>query len=229
METSVRKFLVGKIALLMFASVFVSGCATTRVGMFTNPPGAQVFAKPVGGRYVSLGETPLTVSADKIEKEYGGSGPVLIEFRKEGFQKSNTLITELSSQDLNITTELVPQVGLEDLQRINAIIETMFECQRLVKVGRYDEAMTRLKQLEKEAPQISITYEMQGGIYYLQKKYPDSLDAYRLSIRYNPRNAEALRMRDMLEKKFGIDRLPTALEPSVLPQVAPPTEGSQGQ
>lgn len=229
MDTSVRTFLVGRVALLMFISMAVSGCATTRVGLFTNPPGAQVFAKPVGGRFIQLGETPLNVTADKIEKEYGGSGPVLIEFRKEGFQKSSTLVTELSSQDLNINTELVPQVGLEDLQRINAIIETMFECQRLVKVGRYDEAMTRLKQLEKEAPQISITYEMQGGIYYLQKKYPDALDAYRLSIRYNPRNAEALRMRDMLENKFGIKRLPAALEPSVLPQVAPPTESSQGQ
>jgi hypothetical protein len=47
---------------------------------------------------------------------------------------------------------------------------------------------------------------MEGGIYYLQRKYPDALDAYRLAVRYNPRNAEAIRMRDMLEKKFGLER-----------------------
>ncbi len=195
------------IALVFVLGGMLSGCATTRLSLFTNPQGAKVYAKPLGtGRFENLGETPLQVTGTDIEKQYAGSGPIIIEFRKEGYQTSSTLVTELSSQDLVINQEMVPQVGLEDLQRINAIIETMFECQRLVKVGRYDEAMTKLKQLEKEAPQISITYEMQGGIYYLLKKYPDALDAYRLSVRYNPRNAEALRMRDMLEKKFNIDR-----------------------
>jgi hypothetical protein len=197
----------GNLFVLIALTFVLSGCATTRVSLFTNPQGAKVFTKPLGtGRFEALGETPLQVKGTDIEKQYEGSGPIIIEFRKEGYQTSSTLVTELSSQDLVINQEMVPQVGLEDLQRINAIIETMFECQRLVKVGRYDEAMTKLKQLEKEAPQISITYEMQGGIYYLLKKYPDALDAYRLAVRYNPRNAEALRMRDMLEKKFGIDR-----------------------
>lgn len=211
-------------------SLALTACATTRLSLFTNPQGAKVFAKPLGsGRYEFLGETPLVVSSDKIEKEHGGSGPILVEFRKEGFQNTSTMVTELSSQDLNINAELVPQVGLEDLQRINSIIETMFECQRLVKVGRYEEALTKLKVLEKEAPQISITYELQGGVYYLQRKYSDSLDAYRLAIRYNPRNAEALRMRDMLEKKFGIERIPAAV--SEQPQEQPPLtiEGNSGK
>jgi tetratricopeptide (TPR) repeat protein len=212
---------IQKLVMLVALFSMLSGCATTRLSLFTNPQGAKVYAKPLGnGRFEFLGETPLQVQGTQIEKQYSGSGPIMIEFRKEGYQHTSTLVTELSSQDLVINQELVPQVGLEDLQRINAIIETMFECQRLVKVGRYDEALTKLKQLEKEAPQISITYELQGGIYYLQKKYPDSLDAYRLAVRYNPRNAEALRMRDMLEKKFGIerDREPANVTPPESPQ-----------
>lgn len=198
---------MSKLLQLVILIGLLSGCASTRVSLFTNPPGAKVYAKPLGsGRLQMMGETPVTVTGEQIEKEYGGSGPVLLEFRKEGFQTTTALVTELSSQDLNINMEMVPQGGLDDLQRLNGLIETLFECQRLVQVKRYDEALSRLKEVEKQAPQISTIYELQGGIYYLQRKFPDALDAYRLAVRYNPRNAEALRMRDMLEKTFGIKR-----------------------
>lgn len=198
-----------QIGILLLAAEIFSGCASTRVGLFTNPPGAKVFGKPLGsGRFELLGETPITVSADQIEKNYKGSGPVLVEFRKEGFQTNTVLVTELSSQDLNINAELVALGGLEDLERVNYLIDSLFECQRLVKVQRYEEALTRLKELEKAAPQVSTIYELQGGIYYLQQKYRDALDAYRLAVRYYPKNVEALRMRNMLENKYRIERVP---------------------
>ena len=204
------------IRLLSFITLSIAlvGCATTRISLFTNPNGAQVYAKPLGsGQLQLLGETPLTVSGDQIEKVYSGSGPVLLEFRKEGFQTTTTLVTELSSQDLNINMEMTPSAGLEDMQGLNTLIETLFECQRLVKVHRYDEALARLKEIERKAPQISTIYEMEGGIYYLQRKYQDALDAYRLAVRYNPKNVEALRMRGLLEKTFGINRSMATEEP----------------
>ena len=120
--------------LLMIAEIFV-GCASTRVGLFTNPPGAKVFGKPLGsGRFELLGETPITVSADQIEKAYKGSGPVLVEFRKEGFQTHTVLVTELSAQDLNINAELVALGGLEDLERVNYVIDSLFECLSLIHI-----------------------------------------------------------------------------------------------
>lgn len=199
---------------LITLGIALTGCATTRISLFTNPNGAQVYAKPLGsGQLQLLGETPLTVSGDQIEKVYNGSGPVLLEFRKEGFQTTTTLVTELSSQDLNINMEMTPSAGLEDMQGLNTLIETLFECQRLVKVHRYDEALARLKEIERKAPQISTIYEMEGGIYYLQRKYQDALDAYRLAVRYNPKNVEALRMRGLLEKTFGINRSMATEEP----------------
>lgn len=206
--------MVLRLFLIMIAGATTFGCATTRISLFTNPKGVQVYAKPLGsGRLQLLGETPLTVSASQIEKTYSGSGPVLMEFRKEGFQTETALITELSSQDLSINMEMVPSGGFEDLQRLNEVIETMFECQRLVKVHRYDEALKRLHDIKKQLPQISIIYEMEGGIYYLQRRYQDALDVYRLAIRYNPKNVEALRMRDLLEKTFGIKRSSASEEP----------------
>lgn len=189
--------------------VLLSACASTKVSLFTNPVGAKVYGKPLGtGKFELLGETPLVVDGHQIEKKYSGSGPVLIEFRKEGFQTTSVLVTELSSQNLDIKSEMTPLGGLEDYQRLNSLIESLFECQRLVKVHRYDEALTRLKELQKQAPQISTVYELQGGIFYLQNKYQDALDSYRLAVRYNPQNIEALRMRKMLEQKFGIERSP---------------------
>lgn len=205
-QKSVR---VKKISVIGFFILLFVGCASTKVGLYTNPPGAKVYSKPLGtGRFELLGETPIAVSGEQIEKKYSGSGPVLVEFRKEGFQTNTVLVTELSSQDLNINAEMVPLGGLEDSQRLNHLIDTLFECQRLVKVHRYEEALANLKDLEKQTPQVSIIYELQGGIFYLQQKYQDALDAYRLAVRYYPKNVEALRMRNLLEGKFGIERTP---------------------
>ena len=203
----------------IFLLLLIVGCTTTRVGLYTNPQGAKVYGKAIGqGRSILLGETPLLVEGVQIEKHYAGSGPIILEFKKEGFQTSTVYVTELNAIDLNVNLELAPSSGLEDLRRVDDIIDSMFRIQRLVQVKRYQEAMIGLRELKSVAPQISTIYQLEGGIFYIQRSYQDALDSYRQAIRYNPKNAEAIRMRNMLEKSYGIDRSPPATTSATAPE-----------
>ena len=189
------------------AVFLLASCSSTQVAIHTQPTQARVYSKALGiGKLEFLGETPLYLKGDQIEKSFGGSGPIYLEFRKEGFRSTNTIVTELSYVDLNISMEMTPEGAFEDFSTVNTLIDQMFEAQRLVKVKRYAEALTRLSEIKKQAPQVSAIYELEGGIYYLQQRFQDALDSYRTAVKYNPRNAEALRMKNLIEDSFGLQR-----------------------
>jgi tetratricopeptide (TPR) repeat protein len=182
-------------------------CSSTQVALHTTPTQARVYAKSLGlGKLEYIGETPLYLKGNDLDKRYDGSGPLYLEFRKEGYRSGSTIITELSFVDLNVTMELTPESGLEDPSVMNSLIDSMFEAQRLVKVKRYEEALNKLTEIKRNAPQVSAIYELEGGIYYLQQRYQDALDSYRLAVKYNPRNGEALRMKNLIEDSFGVGR-----------------------
>jgi tetratricopeptide (TPR) repeat protein len=194
--------------LLPLLLPLLAGCASTSITLQSSPSGATVFAKPMaGGEARQLGETPLTLKAADIQK--GSFGPVYFEFRKEGHASAKTLVTDLSAQELLISQELAPATGLESMERLNAVLDRVFECQRLARAGRLDDALRRLKELEAEAPQLAAVYELEGGIYYLQKKYAEAYDAYGLAAKHNPGNPEPQRMRSLLAATLGLsDRVP---------------------
>jgi tetratricopeptide (TPR) repeat protein len=92
---------------------------------------------------------------------------------------------------------------LEMVQSLNDAIDLMFEGQRLARAGRFTEALQRLKQVQSQHPQLAAPYELEGGIYYVRKKYKEAIDAYTSATRIHPRNPEATRMRDLLEEQLA--------------------------
>lgn len=192
----------------------VSACATTSLSLDSSPAKAKVVVKPLGaGATKVLGETPLTVRAADIESEYSGSGPITIEFIKEGYKPKTVLITELSAMNINLKVDLETLSGLDDPALLNAQIESLFEAQRLVRVRRFDEALKLINGIKQATPNLSATYELEGGINYMTARYRQALDAYRQAVKLNPRSVEAVRMRDLLAKNLGAtERKPAATE-----------------
>jgi|GEM_PF-808466 len=191
--------------LLVFAlSVTLSACSSTSLSLDSAPEKAKVTVKPLGtGASKVIGETPITVRTSEIETEFGGSGPLMVEISKEGYKTKSVLVTELSSMNINLKVSLEGQSGIDDPTTMNAQIEALFEAQRLVRVRRYDEALKLIAGIKQALPTLSSSYELEGGIYYMARRYQDSLDAYRNAVKLNPRSVEAVRMRDMLAKNLG--------------------------
>ena len=96
----------------------------------------------------------------------------------------------------------------QEYEKFNHAVDDLFEAQRLVRVQRQEEALVVLRNLRNQTPDLSAIYEIEGGIYFLQKKYTDALDSYRLALKYNSKGIDALKMQIVLENLIGIKRVP---------------------
>lgn len=184
---------------------FVASCGSksTYITFESIPNGATVYVKPIDQlEYKDIGKTPLNFRADEIEKKYEGSGPIQVQYRKDGYQSKNVMITELSAVDLKVKMELMAESGLEDQRKLNWVVDSLFEVKRLVSAKRYDDAVELLKKVKAAVPQVSAVYELEGGIYFIQNKLHAALDSYTMSVRYNPKNMESIRMKEFVEKKL---------------------------
>ena len=220
---------VASIFVLVGYGTCLAGCSSVAsLNLHSNPGAAELWIAPLDGSTPKrLGITPLVISSDEAQKVADTTGAVILEFRKDGYLTSKAMVTDLSPSDISITAQLQRSTGLENIESLNLVVDRLFESQRLVRAGRLDDALKVADQIEKDAPELSAVYEIQGGIYYLQKKPKQSLDAYQTSIRFNPRNTEAIRMRNYLMAQLGLqvptNTIPTV--PAVVKPVVPPAGG----
>lgn len=195
-----------------------ASCSTSTVHLQSSPEKADIYVTAMGsGAPQKVGETPLMITSSDLLKAHGGSGPVDVEFRKEGYAPGKAIITDVGGMDLSINFELLtlPTVAAsskedekdpEKINKLNKMLDSLFESQRLAKAGRSEDALALLKEIEKGNPQLAAAYELEAGIYYLKKQYKQALDAYTLAARYNVKNLDSIRMRNMLEQSLGVTR-----------------------
>lgn len=205
------------------------GCSITNVKIHTNPSGAEVYARPVGGGELQLvGTTPLFIDSREMDQKFGaGAGAVYMEFHKDGFKKDSLFVTELSRVDLSINKDLKPKRDLEMQYWMNHHISEMFEVRRLVNAKRYSEALRKIRELKKESPMISKVHEMEGGVLVLKRDYRDALDAYRLATKFDPENREALKMVRYLERTYGFARVIEYADQKKIPGDRRPSSSSK--
>ena len=198
------KSLTRTIVMIGSLHILVGCSSVANLNLQSNPTASEVWIAPLDGTNPKrLGQTPLLIQSDEAQKIAGTSGAVVLEFRKDGYISSRAMVTDLFPSDITVTSQLQRSTGLENIETLNTVVDRLFEAQRLVRAGRLEDAMRLAEGVEKEAPELSAVYEIQGGIYYLQKKPQQSFDAYQTSIRFNPKNMEAIRMRNYLGSQLG--------------------------
>lgn len=192
-------------ALLASLPGALAGCAAATLSLDSSPQKADVYVSTgFDSQGTKIGSTPLTITSAEASRAAGSAGgPIYVEFRKQQRQPARAVITDVNAGDLRLNMTLAASNGLEDQDATNAAVDMLFESQRMTLAGRYDDALTKIKQLQKESPQLAAPYEIEGGIYVMQKKLPEALDAYRAAARINPRNPETIRMRNYLEGMVG--------------------------
>jgi tetratricopeptide (TPR) repeat protein len=207
-----------KVTFYFLCLILFFSCGTgARLHFQTEPPRADIYVKPLdSGEFKKIGVTPALIRSSDIDEKNGGSGPLYVEFRKPGYKTKSILVTEMSAVDLTIDRSLEVESGLDDQRNINWVIDTMFEVKDLVQMRDFGKAIKLIDNLKKMVPQVAAVYELEGGVYFLQRQYKRALDSYRLAARYNPRNPENIRMRDLLEERLGEKDSPSILQPQTL-------------
>lgn len=185
----------------------LSSCASATVSFDSSPQKADIYVLSGfdQGDGKKIGTTPLMISGSDIARATGSGGPVYVEMRKDHHRPARAVITDAAAADVRLSLALEPSSGLEDQETTNSAVDLLFESQRLTLSGRYDEAIAKIKQVQKDLPQLAAAYEIEGGAYVMQKRLPEALDAYRIAARINPRNPETLRMRNYLERMLGTE------------------------
>ncbi|MBK9038287.1 MAG: hypothetical protein IPL83_03835 [Bdellovibrionales bacterium] len=190
------------IALFLLAVMAGQSCSTGELVISTTPPQADIRARTGSGQnYESIGKSPLRISGKELSGRLGGDGPIQIEISKEGFAQKEIIVSESPRNfDINFSIELKePSKDQDESRPINQTVDSLFEVQRLVKVGRLEDALEMIKLLQASQPNIAAVHEMQGGIFFIQKDIPKALDAYTKAVRLNPENSETLNMKRYLE------------------------------
>lgn len=193
-----------KIWIFLLFIYFLLSCSTgSRFYFQTEPPRAEIYAKTIDAEgFKKIGITPVSLKTIDISPGNDGSGPLIVELRKAGYKTKSVLITEMSAIDLTITRTLEVESGLDNHKEINWVIDNMFNVKLLVDKKDFGGALLLIRKIKNKVPQVSAVYELEGGIYFLKKNYKKALESYRLAARYNPKNPEVIRMRDLLEKKW---------------------------
>lgn len=198
---------IGNTLVLTALLISVVGCSTGKLSVFSNPPEAKLYARPIGGGDLKLvGTTPYFIDSNEFEKRFGVGGAVYMEIHKPGFKVDKLYVTEISKIDLAIKRDLEPTRDRLAQEWLNKNVSKMFEIRRLVESKRLGEALNQIRQVKEELPLVSAVHELEGGILLLKGDYRSAVDAYRLSVKLNPDNTEAAKMVRYLERTYGFPK-----------------------
>lgn len=191
-----------KVFKFLFLITFIS-CGSVSIKVSSTPEKADVYVSSMGAKTrEKIGTTPFVITAQELEKKKIKSGPIIVELRKEGYLNTSVLLTETNATNIDLSLSMDPRDKVIEAQAYDKYTSDLFEAQRLTRAKNYEDALKKLGELKKSFPQISVADEMEGTVYYLQKDFKKSLEAFNSAYAKNPQNDFALRMRKILEAKI---------------------------
>jgi len=150
-------------SLNMLALTFV-GCSTT-YQFNTQPEGASVYYQKDGTKAL-IGTTPLEFKKSALPEDV----PFSVLFEKTGYEPLNLVITPTDNSHTTVSATLKPGAGNgkdPESRRVRSVLSRVFKVQELVATRRYPEALSLLRDLEKDEPNLAETYVLKGSVYLM--------------------------------------------------------------
>lgn len=193
---------------LFFLLLLLFSCGGQEITIKSTPSDADIFIKVLGkDEEERIGKTPLTLSSETVNKLGDPSKSLtVIDVRRPGYIHEQLLINDFGSTVVEYNFTLEPNAIANIIDKIDDVGGQLFEAQRLMRAGGYEESITILKELDKKFPYSSLINELIGGAYYLKKDFKTSLLHYDLAYKYNPSNVDSFKMIRFLEKELGVSR-----------------------
>jgi len=191
------------VAVLILISVSVPAWSAKLI-IKSQPDAAEIYISS-NGKPVRLGVTPYEADLGEVIKTYVKSSSFLLELKKPGHNPYRLLIAKTEDVDLELTANLELDKAVSNIKEHDALMNQLFEIQKLVRGRNFRDAILKLDDLEKKHPALSIIPEMKATAYYMNKEVESALSYYRRAFSLNPDNHDAYRMKIYLEKKLGVD------------------------
>ena len=190
--------------ILIFNLVYIEDAFCDQLKLKSDPPDAIVSIRDLNGvQNVKIGKTPYEGNIADLVSNFAKSNFFLIVIEKDGYENQSILLSDLLKSDIELNINLVPKEDILLFKNIDKSIVDLFESQRLMRLGQYDDAIALLKKLETEQPKLSSVPEFMGSAYYLKKDTKGALSWYEKAYRLNPENKDAYSMKTYLRKALG--------------------------
>lgn len=175
-----------------------------QIKLKSEPADATVYIRDLNGTIKNkVGKTPYEGNIQEIASTYAKSNFFILVLEKEGYESQSILLNDLLKSDIELNMNMLAKEDVLEFRKIDKSINDLFESQRLLRAGQYDDALVLLKAIEKEQPKLSIVPEMIGSSLYLAKDQKGSLVWYEKAYRMNPENRDAYTMKAYLRKALG--------------------------
>ena len=189
----------------IFILFILTSCAqVVSLEVKSTPSKAIVYAQSLGDtNKVQIGQTPLQINSQEIQEKLNTKGIIKIEIEKDQFHTETFYLSDFSSRKVELSYNLIKLPSIDQANKVDEIIAQLFICQKYVKVKRYDDCQSILTTLKKQFPEVSTIYEFEGSIFYIQKQNKKAVNSFITALKYNPDNAEAKRMINIIRNVKG--------------------------
>ncbi len=170
-------------ALLNVLALTLVGCSTT-YQFVTQPEGANVYHQKDGTKAL-LGSTPLEFKKSALPED----APFSISFEKSGYEPLNLLITPTDNSHTTVTATMKPGSGKGDDPesiRVRSVLNRVFKVQEHVATRRYAEALSLLRDLEKDEPNLAETFVLKGSLYLMLNDGTQARTAWEKALSLDP-------------------------------------------
>ncbi len=123
----------------------------------------------------------------------------MIEVSLEGYQEKQVLLardrgTENYDINLNLKKNSEDPRSTDLRLRQEKLARSVAQASNLINNKRFDEARILLSNLIVEYPQVSVGFDLMGGLAFLQRDLKTALGYYERSLSINPENVETRQM-----------------------------------
>lgn len=195
------------IALFLFTLCGALGCSTHSLKVQSSPEGAEVTIFSANRSPQKMGKTPLELNSKSNPEIFADSFQVQVV--KEGYQPQAALIPKSSTTgssgrvNFNLDDTALPKICNVQEEAFNEMARGVAEVSTSVQRKKYVEAGSQVQSLITKYSGVSVLYDLQGNIFYLQKDLARSLEAYKKSNALYPNNPQTLRMITHIQQLQG--------------------------
>src|SRR5690606_26298985 len=144
----------------------------------SQPEAADIFIT-TNGKPIRLGSTPYQADLNEIIASYIKTDSFLIELKKPGHMPYRLLLAKTNDVDIELTANLELDKAVSNLKEHDALMNKLFNVQKLIRSRNFKDAIEELSVLEKSYPDFSIIPELKATAYYMNKDVENALSYYR--------------------------------------------------
>ncbi len=182
------------------ALAITAACASSNIRVESYPDQAEVYLTYENQNREKVGKTPLVLNDSTHPALF--RYPVHLSVEKEGYQSSSVLIP---ASTVSMNARVSAQLQSKDSQtQTKDASEAVARILQLIYRKDYLQAERLLESYLSRYSSVPVFWDLQGNVFYLEKKLDQALVSYETSLRLNPQNGEAAKMIEKIKSIRGL-------------------------